>query len=198
MFQIISIVGFAFVFIGIACHFLISRPTFKDSPPKAQPPRLLDILRTLVYLVALLCFLALLLNGFYSSLVLHQPITGYRVILQTTAGGAFTVCIAILAVMWAHNCRLDKNYCPWLTRLLGHKPKDAVVPQPYEFAQKICFWLILLLALPLILSLIVSMLPLFGTDTQKCLFQFHRYSALSLALIAIIHTYLLIRTKRRR
>jgi cytochrome b subunit of formate dehydrogenase len=198
MFQLISIIGFAVVFIGIACHLLISRPTFKDSPPKARPPRLLDILRMLVYLVALLCFLVLLLNGFYSSLVLAESITGYRVILQTTAGGAFTVCIAILAVMWAHNCRLDKNYCPWLTKLIGHRPKDAPAPQKYELAQKICFWLILLLALPLILSLMVSMLPLFGTDAQKCLFQFHRYSALLLALIAIIHTYLLIRTKLKR
>ncbi len=217
MFQTIVLSSFIVVLAGIACHFLISLPKRDDLFGKDRSCKFLDILRIpiygltlllveqklnligrlrkLLYLLALLCFVILVLNGFYSVLILAEPITGYRIILQTIAGGVFTVCIAILAVMWAYNCRLDKNYWPWLTRLLQHRSKNTTAPEKYELAQKICFWLIILLALPLILSIILSMFTLFGTDGQKCLLHLHRYSALSLALIAIIHTYLLIRTK---
>ena len=217
MFHIIASTGFVVVFAGIASHLLFSLPKRDDLLGKDRRCKFLDILRfpiygltlllleqklnlvgklrKLVYLLALLAFVVLVLNGFYPSLILGKSISGYWIMLQTTAGGVFTVCIAILAVMWAHNCRLDKNYWPWLTRLLHHQPADTTAPQKYELCQKICFWLIIFLALPLILSIILSMFPLFGTHGQKCLLRLHRYSALSLALIAIIHTYLLIRTK---
>ncbi|MHC4337645.1 MAG: cytochrome b/b6 domain-containing protein [Planctomycetota bacterium] len=217
MFRIIASTGFVVVFAGIASHLLFSLPKRDDLFGKDRSCKFLDILRIpiyaltlllleqkltligklrkLLYLLALLCFVVLVINGFYPSLILGKSISGYWIMLHTTAGGVFTVCIAILAVLWAHNCRLDKNYWPWLTRLLQHQPKNTAAPEKYELCQKICFWLIIFLALPLILSIIVSMLPLFGTEGQKCLLQLHRYSALSLALIAIIHTYLLIRTK---
>jgi hypothetical protein len=39
------------------------------------------------------------------------------------------------------------------------------------------------------------MFPLFGTDGQEFLLNLHRYSALLLALVAIVHTYLIIRTQ---
>lgn len=217
MFRIIASTGFVVVFAGIACHFLISLPKRDNLFGKDRRCKILDILRIpiygltlllleqkltlvgvlrkLVYLLALLAFVVLVINGFYSSLILAGPISGYLLILQTTAGGVFAVCLAILAVMWAHNCRLDKNYWPWLTRLLQHQPANTTAPAKYELCQKICFWLIIFLALPLILSIILSMFPLFGTEGQTCLLQLHRYSALILALIAIIHTYLLIRSK---
>jgi len=220
MFRTIATTGFVVVFAGIACHFLLSLPKRDDLFGKDRSCKFLDILRIpiygltlllleqkltlvgvlrkLVYLLALLAFVVLVINGFYSSLILAGPISGYLLILQTTAGGVFAVCIAILAVMWAHNCRLDKNYCPWLQRLLQHQPADSTAPQKYELCQKICFWLIVVLALPLILSITLSMFTLFGTDGQKFLLQLHRYSALSLALIAIIHTYFLIRIQMNK
>jgi len=220
MFRTIAATGFVVVFAGIACHFLASLPKRDDLFGKDRSCKFLDILRIpiygltlllleqkltlvgvlrkLVYLLALLAFVVLVINGFYSSLILAGPISGYRLILQTTAGGIFTVCLAILAVMWAHNCRFDKNYWPWLTNLLRHQSANAAAPEKYELCQKLCFWLIVVLALPLILSITLSMFTLFGTEGQKFLLQLHRYSALSLALIAIIHTYLLIRTKMNK
>jgi len=51
------------------------------------------------------------------------------------------------------------------------------------------------LALPVILSIVLSMFPLFGTDGQEFLLQLHRYSALLFALVAIMYTYLVILTR---
>jgi len=220
MFRIVSIIGFIIVFAGIACHYIVSLPKRDDLFGKDRRSKILDILRVpvyllilllleqklsiigilrkLVYLLALLCFVILVVNGFYPSLILGKSISGYWIMLQTTAGGVFAVCIAILAVLWAHNCRLDKNYWPWLTNLLRHEPADTTALEKYELCQKICFWLIIFLALPLILSIVLSMFPLFGTDGQRFLLQLHRYSALLLALAAIVHTYLLIRTQMNK
>ncbi len=220
MFRIIASTGFIIVFAGIACHYIASLPKRDDLFGKDRRCKILDVLRIpiygltlllleqkltlvgvlrkLVYLLALLAFVVLVVNGFYPSLILGRSISGYWIMLQTTAGGVFTVCLAILAVIWAHNCRLDKNYWPWLQKLLNHQPANTAAPEKYELGQKICFWLIVMLALPLILSIVLSMFPLFGTEGQKFLFQLHRYSALLLALVAIVYTYLLIRTKMNK
>ena len=61
--------------------------------------------------------------------------------------------------------------------------------------QRIAFWLIIFLALPLILSIVLSMFPYFGTHWQELLLSIHRYTALVFTLVAIVHTYLLIRIK---
>ena len=221
MFRIVSIIAFLVTFVGIAFHCAFFHTKLDDLFGKERRLRILDglrvsvylltlllpqqrysildILRKLVYFVALLCFVALAINGFYPSLILGKPISGYWLMLQVTAGGVFAGCLAVLAVMWAHRCRFDKSDWQQVRRLirrkigessnLGQKPLGSAL-----FA-KICFWLIILLALPLILSIVLSMFTLFGTDGQEFLLQLHRYSALLLVLVAIVHTYLIIRTQ---
>jgi cytochrome b subunit of formate dehydrogenase len=222
MFRIVSITGFAITFVGIAFHCVFFRPKLDDLFDKERRLRILDGLRVLVYLltlllpeqrfgilgvfrklvyfVALLCFVVLAVNGFYPSVVLGEPISGYYLMLQVTAGGVFAACLAVLAVMWAHRCRFDKSDWQQLRHLIRREASELVGAKPAvarssELGQKICFWLITLLALPVILSIVLSMFTLFGTDGQEFLLQLHRYSALLLALVAIVHTYLIIRTQ---
>jgi len=220
MFRIVSIAGFIIVFAGIGCHCLLARPKLDDLFGSQRQRRILDglripiylltlllpeqklsligKLRKLIYMLALFWLLVLVVNGFYPSLILGSSISGYWIMLQTTAGGVFAVCLAALAVMWAHNCRLDKNYWPWLTNLIRHQPTNAAAPEKYELCQKVCFWLIVFLALPLILSITLSMFPLFGTDGQQFLLQLHRYSALLLVLVAVVYIYLMVRTQMNK
>ena len=164
---------------------------------------LVGVLRKLVYLLALLCFCVLAVNGFFAALVLGRSISGYWIMLQTTAGGVFAVCLAILAVMWASHCRFTGSDWPWLQRLIRRVilPKTVGEKTACEnsgLGQKITFWLIVVLALPLILSIVSSMFPLFGTHWQELLLDTHRYSALLLALAVIVHTYLIIRTQMNK
>lgn len=63
---------------------------------------------------------------------------------------------------------------------------------------KICFWLIILLSLPVILSIILSMLPLFSTYNLKLLSYVHHYSSLALSAVAIIHTYLVVHSRSEK
>lgn len=220
MFRTISIIGFVATFlgIGICC---VAFPCCKECrwTPLAILRRAIRIftmlfleqklspvgaLRKLVYLLALLCFLILAITSFYPVLVLKEPIHGYWLILHATFAPVFAICLAGLAVMWAGNCCFNKSDWPSLQRVLGREAVSKADVKKYEpspkmgrgeLLQKICFWLIILLALPLILSIVLSMFPLFGTKGQEFLLQLHRYSALLLVLIAIVHTYLIIRTK---
>jgi hypothetical protein len=168
----ISITGFVAVFLGIAIccvafPFRGQRRIKKSGPWSA--------IRKLVYLSTLLCFLVLVITSFYPVVVLKEAIHGYWLILHVVFAPVFVVCLAVLAIMWAGNCSFEKNDRPRL--------------------QKICFWLIIILAPLVILSIVLSMFSLFGTQVQEFLLQLHRYSALLLALIIIVHTYLIIRTK---
>jgi len=217
MFRVVSIVGFLLTFAGIAAHCALSRPKLDELFGKDRPLRILDgfraliylitlllleqklsfigVVRKLLYLLALLCFVVLVITGFYRPLVLGEAISGYWMVVHATFAPVFAVCLAVLAVMWAHNCRFDKNYLPWLTKLLRHETVNLPTAQKYELLRKVCFWLIIFLALPLISSVILSMFTFFGTAIQKFLLQLHRYTALVFVLVAIIYTYLIIRMR---
>jgi hypothetical protein len=63
---------------------------------------------------------------------------------------------------------------------------------------KVGFWLLTTLALPLTLTMVISMTPLFGTEWQEYLFHLHRWFALAFALAAFLTLYVLIREEIRK
>lgn len=204
-----------------------------------QKLSLLGVFKKLIYLLALLCFCVLVVNGFFAAVVLGKSVSGYWIMLQTTAGGVFAVCVAILAVMWARRHRFNEGDWPGLQRILeritlaplevsrrlltglakraGEEPLNPVRNSARRpklekgrisngvnrsqadgvpgLGQKITFWLLVVLALPLILSMVSSMFTLFGTHWQELLLEVHRYSALLFVLVAIVHIYLVIRVR---
>ena len=54
------------------------------------------------------------------------------------------------------------------------------------FFRKTFFWLTVLAAIPVILSIVLSMVPLFGTTGQEFLYHLHQYSALTFLVSAIM------------
>ena len=214
MFRMVSITVFLVVFGGICVHCIASAMAkgYRWRPIDIlktlvhlftlffleQKLNLVGVLRRLIYLLALLCFVVLLITGFYPVLVYGEHLSGFLLMLHATFAPVFAACLAVLAVFWADNCRFDKNYWPWLQRALGREAVNKAGVKKYELAQKMCFWLIVILALPVILSIVLGMFPLFGTDYQKFLLNLHRYSTLLLALAAIVHTYLIIRIEMER
>ena len=214
MFRSISISVFIIAIIGIAVHWVIWRPKAGELFGADRRLRILDplrglvflftllfipqkltlagVFRKLVYLLALLCFVILFVTGFYSKLIYGATISGYWLMIHATFAPIFAICLAILAVMWAYNCRLNKKYWPWLQKILQRETINQDTPHRHEFSQKLSFWLIILLALPLILSVILSMFPFFGTHWQELLADTHRYIAIVFVLVVVIHTYLMV------
>ena len=160
-----------------------------------------EVFRKLIYLLALLCFVVLAITGFYPTLVSGEHISGYLLMIHATFAPIFAITLAILAVMWSGHYCFTGNDWPWFQKLvqrvtLAESTKKEVKNESC-LGQRITFWLILFLALPLILSIVLSMFPYFGTYWQELLLSVHRYTALVFALTAIVHTYLLIRTKMK-
>lgn len=158
------------------------------------------VLRKLVYLLTLLCFVVLAVTGFYPTVVLGEHISGYLVMIHATFAPIFAICLAVLAVMWARNSRFTVGDWPWFQRFvqrvtLVKGPGEPERPESSGLGLKISFWLIIFLALPLALSIVLSMFPFFGTHWQELLLGIHRYTALLFSLAAIVHIYLIIRFK---
>ena len=173
-----------------------------------QKLNLVGVLRKLVYLLALLCFVVLAVTGFYPTIILGEHISGYPVMVHATFAPVFAICLAVLAVMWSRCCRFTRSDWPWFQRIVQRVTlvADSVeriadsknlnaICKSSSLGQKVAFWLIIFLALPLILSIVLSMFPLFGTHGQELLLNVHRYTALVFALVGIVHIYLVIRTK---
>ena len=199
MFRIISIIVLLASVSAVILHFMITRSKPKQTAtakPAKRPGLLgiLDVLSKLAYLVGVLSFSALLITGFFPCLVLGQTISGYWLMVHVSAGGIFAVCLAFMTVMFAEQCRFDRSDCSRLQKLFGKESVERQDIIKFTSGLKISFWLIILLALPVILSIIMSMLGIAGTHGQELLMQLHRYCALPLAVIAVINMYLVIKS----
>jgi cytochrome b subunit of formate dehydrogenase len=199
MFQTISIVALLITLAVIVLHRIAFSSKKKRIGIPDKKRSIMGVLRMLVYLVALLCFVVLAITGFYPTLILGKHISGYPVMVHATFAPVFAVCLAVLAVMWARSCRFTGGDWPWFERIvqwvtLFESSGDETPYKSSGLGQKVAFWLIIFLALPLILSIVLSMFPLFGTHWQEILLSMHRYTALVFAMVAIMHTYFIIRT----
>jgi cytochrome b subunit of formate dehydrogenase len=213
MFRVISIIAIVITLGGIGLNCIIRPCKECWRHPLKKLVQLLslilteqklspaEVFRKLVYLLALLCFVVLVITGFYPTLALGENISGYLLMIHATFAPIFAICLAILAVMWSGHCRFTGDDWPWFDKLVQRLTLAQNTEQQVKtescLGQKITFWLIIFLALPLILSIVLSMFPYFGTYWQELLLNIHRYTALVFALTAIVNTYLLIRIKMK-
>lgn len=142
----------------------------------------------IAFLLGLLSFCVLAFTGF-GPLLFGCRLEGYLLMVHATFAPVFIACAAVIALLaagrYAFNqkdaqikpCKYDKG-C-WLT--------DTGI------GAKAGFWLLLFMTLPVTLTMVLSMFPLFGTEGQEFLFHAHRWSTLIFALIAMVELYMLIR-----
>jgi cytochrome b subunit of formate dehydrogenase len=216
MFQKIALSTFIVTFLGIAVHWAAFPVSGKRRSGAdivraivhlgsllliEQKSSLLGALKKLCYLVAAFCFVVLGFTGFYPLLVRGEHISGYLMVVHATLAPVFAICMAILAVTWASRFRFDKADCPWLRRLLRATTRLRLADEGASgagsatTAWKVTFWLVVALTIPLALSIVLSMLPLFGTHYQNLLLAAHRWMAVVFAFAVIIHTYVAARVR---
>jgi len=211
MFQTVLVIALLVTLIGIAVHWVLTPTGGSRNPVQGavhalslllieQKSSPLGVLKKLVYLLAALCFLVLAITGFWPLLVRGEHISGYFMMIHATFAPVFALCLAILAVTWAGANRFTADDCPWVRRLLRRVTRLHIGAddRPWRcslIAYKAAFWLLLFLALPLILSIVVSMFHLLGTDWQHTTLALHRWTSLVFVVVALIHTYLAIRIR---
>lgn len=214
MFQTVADIALVMTFLGVAAHWVLV-PT--GGPRNVvqggvhvfslllieQRSSLLGVLKKLAYLVSLVCFLVLAFTGFWPLLVRGEHISGYLMMIHATFAPVFALCLAIVALTWAGESRFTAEDCPWVQRLLRRTTRLHVAAEekPWRcsvLGYKATFWLLMFLALPLILSIVVSMFHILGTSWQHFTMAIHRWTGLVFAVVAILHTYLAIRVRTAR
>jgi hypothetical protein len=211
MFETVSIFAFLATFVGIAIHWVAtpaggSRCVIRGGVHALslllieQKSSLLGAFKKLVYLLAVVCFLVLAFTGFYPVLIQGKHITGFGMMIHATFAPIFALCMAILAITWAGGNRFTAADYPWMSRLLRrvtrlHVAADDRPCRCSLVLYKAAFWFLLFLSLPLILSIVISMFHLLGTDWQHTTLAMHRWIAMVFVIVAIIHTYLAIRLR---
>lgn len=213
MYQTISILALLATLLGVIIHWF-AFPATKECAGGLirglihvfslllveQRLSLLGALKKLCYLVALVCFVVLAFTGFWPLLVRGEHIGGYLMMIHATFAPVFAICLAILAITWASRNRFVRGEWPWLRQLLRRATSLRVEPLEGRcdwsaVMQKVTFWAIAALSLPLILSIVLSMLPLFGTHYQEIAMAAHRWTALIFAMAAIVNAYLAVRIR---
>jgi hypothetical protein len=210
MFRTLSIIGFLVALGGIAAHGVLfpcgpgSRWGIGDIIKKKvhiftmlfleQELSFLGRLKKLAYLLGLLCFVILFLTGFGPRLLCATELSGWLLMVHVTFAGVFIVCVAFLAVTWAHQFRFGSVNLKCVKDVFSLRIRNVSC----QTCRKILFWILVVLSLPAALSILFSMFPIFGTHGQEVLFEIHRWSVLVLSVCAFVHIYLMIREGFRK
>lgn len=159
--------------------------------------QMVSILKKFVYRLMLLCLAILVISGFTPSLILGRSIWGYLLMAHVITGPVFVACLVVLTLIWARPNRFEEDDFGPLLRFIDADKTDKERPlKSLGFWYKIWFWLIVILALAVTLSIILSMLKFMGTlHAQELLLEVHRYCSILLTLVIIVHTFLILRRK---
>ena len=150
----------------------ISQKPTENEPEPAVPAR-----GKLAYRVMLAGALVLAATGIGTFVLGKAPMTQWVLMAHVTAAPFFAIGLALVALTWADRCQF------------GHAGSRRSGPT------KALFWLILTCGLVVILSGVMPMTPIFGTNGQHVLYLTHRYSAIALAAAVALH---LLNLKRGR
>src|SRR5262245_21086317 len=156
-------------------------------------PAVLSTLMRFFYLVTLLSVFVLALTGFLPVIILGGSISNLALLLHLVLAPAFAIGLTALALFWAQRHRF--NEMDWQFLLHGRSQEQAGTEAIPGVRQKICFWLGVIFAVPVIVSTILMMYPLSSTAGQEWLLHLHGYMGLLLLAVALVHTYLVLAKK---
>jgi cytochrome b subunit of formate dehydrogenase len=145
----------------------------------------IGILKRLAYIAGLFCFMILCVTGFWSMLS-GKTLGSYWLMIHVACAPIFAVSAAFLAVTYAGNSAFTPENWQQLTSSGFSAGGFASI------VRKCCFWIMVILLLPLILSIVLCMFPIFGTDVQVLMAYVHSISAIIFAVVCIIHTSLVL------
>jgi len=195
MFRIISILALLITYISIAIALkknqvslkkwlLIQNKSLADTMSNLKKSSMGNIIKSLLLPIIFLCINLLALTGFVTIIILGKPISTYMLLIHVMLAPVFAICMVIVTLLWAPKNIFNKKDWETFSNLKSSKKEKRI-----DLFQKISFWMIIVLSLPIILSILLSMYPLFGSDIQHSLLTTHRFSTLLFVIISTIYVY---------
>ena len=134
----------------------------------------------LVYLATLASVAVLGITAFYAVLA-SGTLGGWSLFAHMFGAGLFTVVLPVLALTWC-----EANWCCCGCASAGD---DQPPVSRFSRVSKLTFWLILASGLVVTGTMLLSMLPLFGTHGLELLLEIHRWAGLIVVVAAVLHLY---------
>ncbi|MCK5271522.1 MAG: hypothetical protein KAJ52_03055 [Sedimentisphaerales bacterium] len=213
MYRICLVIGFMLVLAAIALHQKSMRDiiTVKSGGRKRvltqkslgqiiMQKSFGQIIVMLIRLATFLCFVVLAVTGFYPAMFTGEPLSGYSLMLHATASPVLAVCLVALVLVTAQRNRFDRKDWDHLQMRFSWKSFDehSTISSATVIWRKVFFWLMILLSLPVMLSIVLSMFPIFGTSGQEFLYHLHRYVTLLFVMSGALFGYLAIVSQARQ
>ena len=141
------------------------------------------LLRKAFMALTVLIFLVLMLSSFIYVLIFGSDLSGFLLLVHVTAAPLFVLSLTVSVVLRAHDMQFSASDIEHLYRIIPGKNNRRDLKKSALFSQKVYFWLFTIFAIPAIISILLSMYPLFGTSGQIMLLNVHKFSVLVLVII---------------
>jgi hypothetical protein len=139
-------------------------------------------LKRILYYTTIFLALILILSGFIPVL-LGKHLFGIFLLIHVLAAPFFCLSAALLILFSA-----NRNSFSMMD--LDHlRKKETDKGDTFIVYQKISFWVFSFFSIPAIMSIALSLFPVFGTEGLSNLLLFHQISVLILTLSLLVHSY---------
>jgi cytochrome b subunit of formate dehydrogenase len=118
----------------------------------------------------------------FVAMIRFGALGGWWLFIHMFGAGAFTVALPVLALTWCQANRFGCSAQPACDE--GQAPTSR-----FPCLAKAMFWVILAAGLVVTGTMLLSMLPLFGTQGLELLLDVHRYAGLAVVAAMILHLY---------
>lgn len=142
----------------------------------------LKTIKSFLLLITIVELKVMAITGFLPIIFTGEHLTGIILLIHVAVAPLIAVTFAVLVILFAHTNRFNKNDLQ--TEDENRDPKSKL---KVSGKLKIIFWTITVFSIPAMLSIILGMFPLFGTDGQLTLLEIHRYSVLIITILVILY-----------
>ena len=195
MFAKLSILAVVVTAVAAAAHLAVfgrRRPPAGEGHADENPEvvRRYSWFERTVHLVLAVGFVDLAVTGFGGA-VLFGGMGGWLLWWHFAGAGVFVVALTLAVLRWSYPNRFGPHDWEWAKAAGGYLHRPATPPPAGRFdaGQKAFFWLSSTTALVCVGAILLGMFPLFGTDGQSALVRVHRYTALALLVMVLVHAY---------
>ena len=163
---------------------------FVETCKNLRAAKFSQIVENCVFPLLIICIVIMALTGFIPVIFLGKPMAGYLLVLHFAIAPLFALCLVVITLAWPYKHLFHKNDWLLLKNIVKSKQTDKVdFKKCHALIQKLCYWFLIVLALPVIFSVLFSMYPLFGSIGQVFMLDLHRYSTLLMVLSMIGYFY---------
>jgi hypothetical protein len=170
----------------IVVHFLlvlITRPSLPRSGARW------NLWEKLLYLGLLVCVVDLAATAFYSVLQFGS-MSGWFLFVHMFGAGALVALLPLITITWAESNRFGRGQQPTREQPRAKDRSHELDEAPqFLWLSKLAFWIILASGLVTVMTMLLSMLPLFDTEGLHGLLDIHRYTGLLLVVATMFHFY---------